>query len=184
MFEIEKRALFENKNEFDDFIKKVTEQAEFVDKYVYKSFLFKKPEFIRIRITKDSEKVEITRKEGDYNSPTRKEINEYINIIDLPKYVEDIEERGFSECVCVKTESMTYKADGLTIALNTISNMGRIVEVEALTDNEEDVPKLEQQVSNMMDKLNLKELDPKIYQGMMDKLYSQVSDISKQDFSI
>ncbi len=59
-----------------------------------------------------------------------------------------------------------------------------IVEVETLTDKESEIQYLENKVSELMDKLELKELDPKIYQKMMDNLYPKTTDISKQKFSL
>lgn len=184
MFEIEKRSFFTSKKEFENFEKLIIDQAKFVAKYVYKSFLFNDPEYIRIRIVLGKNKVEITKKEGDYNTPTRKEINEYIDLEKLPAFIKKIKSRGFKKCVCVKTESHTYKIDNITVALNTISDLGMIVEVEALTDKESEIQYLENKVSELMGKLGLKELDPKIYQKMMDNLYSKASDISKQKFSL
>ena len=145
MFEIEKRSLFTSKKEFENFEKLIIDQAKFIAKYVYKSFLFNDPEYIRIRIILGKDKVEITKKEGNYNTPTRKEINEYINLEKLPEFIKKIESQGFKKCVCVKTESHTYKIDNIIVALNTISDLGMIVEVETLTDKEsENKPYLDQ----------------------------------------
>lgn len=184
MFEIEKRSLFTSKKEFENFEKLIIDQAKFIAKYVYKSFLFNDPEYIRIRIVLGKDKIEITKKEGDYDTPTRKETNEYIDLERLPEFIKKIELQGFKKCICVETESHTYKIDNISVALNTISDLGMIVEVEVLTDIEPEVPYLENKVSELMDKLGLKELDTKIYQKMMNNLYSKTSDISKQKFSL
>ena len=184
MFEIEKRSLFASKKEFENFKKQIAKQAEFVANYFYKTFLFNEPEYIRIRISTGKNKAEITKKEGGYNSPTRKETNNYIDLAALPEFIKKIKSQGFKKCVCVQTESHVYKINNLTIALNNISDLGMIVEVEALTNDETKVPDLEEKVSGLMKELGLKELGPQTYQSMMNTLYSKATDISKQNFSL
>jgi predicted adenylyl cyclase CyaB len=139
---------------------------------------------LRIRIISDKNKIEITKKEGNYDSLTRKETNKYIDIKNINQYLETIKSKGFKKYICVKTKSYVYQANNLTIALNTISDLGMIVEVEATTNNKLNILRLGKKISSIMNILKLKELNSIIYQKMIDKLYLKKKNISKQNFKI
>lgn len=184
-YEIEKRSLFTSKARFDRCQRHVKNHAKFVGKHVFKSFLFRNPEYIRIRIIKGHKNVIITRKSGTYHDAARKEHNQTIKLSKLRGYLQKIKSQGFEECVCFKTISYAYKLDDLRVDFNTITYLGKIVEVEALTKNKRLVPVLKQKVSATMKKLNLHELSPTKYQKMMNNAFTAgLKPISKHKFSI
>jgi predicted adenylyl cyclase CyaB len=184
-YEIEERSLFDSKSEFDKCHKSVKNHAKFIDKYVFKSFLFRSPEHLRIRLIKGKKEAVITRKSGTYHDIARKEQNQEIKLLELKNYLREIKSQGFKECVCFKTLSYAYELEGLRIDFNEITYLGNIVEIEALTEYEKDIPILKQKVSDMMTKLGLHKLEPSIYQKMIDNAYAKgLKSISKQNFSI
>lgn len=184
-FEIEKRSLFTSKEEFDRCKENVAKQGKHLDTFVYKSFLFRKPEYLRIRIVKGEPEATITKKIGTYQDPARKEINKQINLSELKSFLEEIKSKGFEECVCVETESNAYEVDGSRIEFTIMTYLGMIVEVEALTENETEIPLLRNKIDEIMKKFKLKELDADAYQKMMDLMYEKgLKPISEQEFSI
>jgi len=51
VYEIEKRALL-SKKDFEACKKYVAERGKYTDTFIFKTFLFREPEYLRIRITK------------------------------------------------------------------------------------------------------------------------------------
>lgn len=184
-YEIEKRSLFTSQAKFNKCHKYVKNHAKFVGKHVFKSFLFRSPEHLRIRIGKGHKKAVITRKFGTYHDVSRKEHNQTIKLSELKRYLEKIKSEGFKKCVCFKTFSNAYELDGLRVDFNKITYLGMVVEVEALTKNKREIPVLKQKVSRTMKKLNLHELSPTKYQRMMNDAYARgLKPISKHTFPI
>lgn len=185
VYEIEKRALFKKKADFDKCQKYVKTHGRLVSKYIFKSFLFKEPVYLRIRIVKGKSYAEITKKYGTYKDAARKEENSKVKLSKIKKYLKEIKKEGFGRCVCFKTISNAYELEGLRVDFNNITYLGRIVEVEALTENKKEISHLNNKVSALMKKLNLHELKPEIYQKMMKNAHVKgTKPISKQNFSI
>jgi len=184
-YEIEKRALFKKKADFDKCHKYVKTHGKLVGKYVFKSFLFKEPEYLRIRITKGKRFAEITKKYGTYKYAARKEENSKVELSKIKKYLNEIRKECFERCVCFKTISQAYELEGLRVDFNNITYLGMIVEVEALTENKKKIPALKRKVSALMKKLKLHELKPEYYQKMMNNAQVKgTKPISRQNFPI
>jgi len=187
VYEIEKRAKFEYKEEFEKIKKRVEEMGGVqTEKYFYKSFLFRKPEYLRIRVVRGKDFAEITFKTGTPKDTVRQEINQRVNLgPDLDNEIEKLKSKGYTECACIITENVDYELDGLTISFNTMNELGSIIEVEALTADESEIEHLENKVKELMEKLNLKELPPSEYQTMMDSMYSNLlKPVDEQEFPI
>ena len=185
MFEIEKRTLFNSRERFEKFKLKINKLWNFINKDVYKTFLFNTPEFIRIRLTLNKNTVEITKKIWTYNDAARKEINKYIKINQIDEYIKKLESQWFNKCLSIKTEREIYKYNGLTITINDIEFLGMIVEIEGLTEDKTEILDIEKKVIKTMQELNITELDPNIYQKMMNKMYIKlIKPISEQEFKI
>ncbi len=170
VYEIEKRALL-SKVEFKSCREKVAKLGKYVDRFSFKSFLFCEPEYLRIRIVKGKLEAEVTKKIGNYNDTAREELNEFVKLSKLRKYISQIKKQRFTECVSIQTESEVYQFNGVSVQFNDIEFLGRIIEVEALTEDEKEIPRLKKEVTETMKLLGLKELNAKTYQKMMNEMY-------------
>lgn len=185
VFEIEKRVLLTSKLEFDKIKNNVAKKGEYNGSYIFKSFLFRKPEYLRIRIIKDQSFAIITKKSGTYQDLARTEIEEKIELKELNTFLSKISKKGFNECAAVKTISHSYSINGLRVDFNEIEFLGMIIEVEALTDNKTEIRSLNLRIEKVMKLLGLKELNPIVYQKMMDNLYSTlIKPVSEQKFEV
>ena len=140
VYEIEKRSLFESSNDFKQCESEVAKIGKATNKYIFKSFLFKSPEYLRIRIVLEKDTAEITKKIGTYEDAAREEINEHISLQKLPNFIKGLIKEGYDKCTCVKTESNNYEIGELTISFNTIESLGMIIEIEALTNEKSQNP--------------------------------------------
>ena len=184
-YEIEKRSLFKSKSDFIKCREKIAKQSKYLKKYVFKTFLFREPKYLRIRITKGNPKIMITRKIGNHKDTIREEINTLIKPSELKPLLEKLNQEGFKKCVSVKTVSYAYKFDDLRIDFNSITSLGNIVEIEALTRNKKEIPIMEAKIIETMKKFDLKELNPKKYQKMINEIYDEeIKPVIKQKFYI
>ncbi len=133
-----------------------------------KSFLFLKPTHLRIRFVKGKDNIIITEKIGEFTDPARKETEKEIPLNQLSKFIEQISKDGYSECSEFNTERYAFKLNGLRVELNKIDLLGLIIEVEALTEDESQIPILEKKIKETMKQLQVEELDPNIYKKMVD----------------
>ena len=72
----------------------------------------------------------------------------------------------------------------MLIDMSKISDLGLFVEVEAITEHEEEVKELNEKVKLTLKKLNLKEQSPEEYQNMLNEAYKHSKPIEKHKFSI
>lgn len=173
VYEIEKRALL-SKTEFEKCKKYIAEHGKYTNSFIFKTFLFRKPEYLRIRITEGKPEAEITKKTGSCKNTTREELNSQIKLSELERYVSQIKEQGFRDCVSIKTKSIVYQFNNVSVQFNEIDFLGRIVEIEALTEDEKEIPALEKKVTETMKLLKLQELESKVYQKMMNEMYEKL----------
>ncbi|MFH1501163.1 MAG: CYTH domain-containing protein [archaeon] len=185
MFEVEKRSLLKNEQEFQKLKKYLDSNAEFLVVKEMVSFLFREPNYLRIRLIRGNDKAVITIKEGEYTDAARKEVEEEVNINKLDKYIQRITKEGYSSCSEVRTQRYSYRLDGLNVELNRIDYLGLIIEIEALTDDESKVLDLEKKIWRLMKKLKLAELSGETYQQMLNSMYSKtLKRISEHSFRI
>jgi len=184
-YEVEKRSKLSDQMEFDRVKNYLEGQAEFLGRKEMKSFLFRTPTFLRIRLVRGDDKVLITEKTGEYTEAGRLETEYKIPLETLPEFVNKKAKEGYQSCSLVHTTRNSYLLNGLKVELNTIDHLGLIIEIEALTENETEVPSLESEIGKTMVELQLKELDPKKYQEMMTAMYSEtLKPVSEHDFRI
>ena len=170
MYEIEKRSAL-NKTQFEKLKKYLDKHAESLGTQEMKSYLFREPTFLRIRIV--DQKITITEKIGSYDQAVRREEEYELDSAKLPAFVEEKKHNGYTHCSLVHTIRTTYKIDELKVELNQIDHLGLIVEIEAMTAHAEEIDTLTKEIDACMKKLDLKELDTQEYQEMMTKMYAQ-----------
>jgi len=173
MLEIEIRSLLKNQEEFNQVKAYLDKNAKFLGKKHLKSFLFLKPYHLRIRFVRGNNHIIITKKIGEFTDSARREIENKISLNQLPLFVEKIKKQGFDECAEFETIRYVYELDGLRVELNKIDLLGLIVEVEALTNNEKEIPEYEDKIRNIINKLNIKELEPEKYKELVLKAYNK-----------
>ncbi len=182
-YEVEKRSKL-TRAQYARLQSHLDTHATFLGEKRLDSFLFRKPSYLRIRLSSDDPNVYITEKTGTYADAARFEKDTKIKRAALPGFVDKLQKRGFQECVPVITYRRTYILDGLKMELNRINYLGLILEVEVVTNKKSAVLQLEQKVSLMLTRLRVKELPANIYQGMLDRNYrDHLVDIRKISFA-
>jgi len=183
MYEVEKRSLFSNEEEFYKLKDYLNKHGKYLGKWEFNSFLFLNPEHLRIRLVKGSDKVIITKKVGEFSDPAREEDEREIPLKELLKYVENISDEGYNECTEFNTKRESYEYEGLRIDFNKIDILGLVVEVEALTEDENQISELEAKIRDVMAELGVKELDPNEYKRLISEVYvKNLKKVSEQDF--
>ena len=175
VYEVEKRVLFDSKEMFDRCEEAVQKRGQRAEGNIYKSFLFSKPSYLRIRIVRGKDSAEVTIKKGTYEDVAREEKTEFVKLVALKDYVAKLLKQGYESCACVKTENQDYIVDGLKVSFNVIEELGRIVEIEGLTEDEGEVGNINEQIVFLMGELGLEELGVGDYQKMMDKMYKKTT---------
>ncbi|MFA6461986.1 MAG: CYTH domain-containing protein [Candidatus Woesearchaeota archaeon] len=184
-YEIEKRSLIASKSDFNKLKTHLQSNFKYLGTKHMKTFLFRTPSYLRIRLIKNEPEIVITHKSGDYYDPAREEIELELNKNQLSSFISLINHLGFKQCSCIRSERRSYRYNGLKIELNQIEHLGMIVEIEAITTKKKEISKLNRKVKNTMDSLNLKELKPAQYQRMLDKMYLKtLRSTSKQVFKV
>jgi len=171
-FEIERRALL-TKQEFERVKAYLDENARFLGRRTFASYLFREPGFLRIRI--ENKQVTITEKAGDYEDIGREERNTKIKYEKLREYLARIYKEGFKRCAEVSTERYSYEFSGVNVELNNISSLGLIAEIEALTEDEAKRNSLDKKIKETIRILGLKELPVVRYKKIMAKIYDNAS---------
>lgn len=184
-YEVEKRSKLANQDDFEKLKLYLDKNANFLGKKEMKSYLFQEPTFLRIRLVSGQENALITEKTGEYTDAGRPEHEFDIPLTELTAFVSQKETEGYKSCSLVHTTRYTYKLNNLKVELNDIDYLGLIVEVEALTEDELEIPNIEKEILATMEELNLKELDPTEYQNMMTSMYSQtLKNVGEHSFII
>lgn len=172
-FEVEKRAHLKNNEEYNQCKAYLDSRAAPLEKVEMETYLFLQPHYLRVRFEKESEIVTITHKSGTYGDPARKEIDVKLARSELFHFFELIEALGYKECSHLKSISYSYNLEGFRVDLTTHEHLGDIVEVEAVTEKESEIPELEERISKTIKSMDLEELDSDTYQKMMDEMYKK-----------
>ena len=170
-YEVEKRSYIKNKSDYKKCKSYLDKNAKPLKKVNLLTYLFREPNYLRVRIEKGCKKAIITHKSGNYSDPARKEINLPIDYKQLPQFFKLIKTIGFEHCVIFKALRYVYKFKGLHVDLTDYNYLGTILEVEALTNNKKEIPQLKKKVSQALKLIGLKELGAKEYQKMLDRVY-------------
>jgi predicted adenylyl cyclase CyaB len=173
VFEIERRSKLNSEEEFDKVKSLLEEKTEFVGKKEMKSFLFRQPHYMRIRIIKGEDNVIITHKSDTLPNNARREIEFTLNYKELSKFFELMKIFGFKECACFNTLRFSYSFNGLNVDLNRIDHLGLMVEIEGITENEEEVAELDNNILSALKDLGLKELPLADYSELLKKAHSK-----------
>jgi predicted adenylyl cyclase CyaB len=183
-YEIEKRSRIYDEQKFLDLKGRLNKKLKFIGEKTLTTFLFRKPSFIRIRLTEGDNTFIITEKTGDYADKAREEKNIELPLNEIGEYISKLKTAGYDECTKLKTQRFAYQYnDDIKIELNIIDYLGMMVEVEAVTENEERVDELEGKVREIFKELNLEILDAETYQKMMDETYLKATKaVAEQEF--
>jgi predicted adenylyl cyclase CyaB len=185
VFEVEKRSLLENKEEFNRVKDYLDKKAKFLGKKEMKSYLFEDKNGPRIRIIKGKDKILITEKSGSIHDKARKEKNIKLNYKEFQKYLQRISKRGYKKCAEIKTVRYSYESDGVSIELNEISFMGLVIEVELLIEKESEAKDAEPKLNEILSKLGLIELSTAEYEKILNKaILENLRDLREYSFSI
>lgn len=181
-YEVERRVKL-SESDFNKLKIFLEKKGNFLGKMKMKSFLFKEPDYLRIRTIEGNPKIIITHKSGDYSDLGREEIEREIRKSEISDFLKKIKEKGYMKAAIVNTERYSYKFNEVKVELNIIDVLGRILEVEAITNKEKDIQLLTDKIIKTIKLLGLKELKHQEYKKMMNKVYSSASrEISESDF--
>ena len=184
-YEVEKRSKLSNQEEYDRVKFYLDNNAEFISKQEMKSYLFDEPTRLRIRLISGKNVALITEKDGEYTDAGRLEKEHKISLNEIPTFIDIKKNQGYQRCSLVRTTRYSYRLNGLNVELNDIDYLGLIVEVEALTKTESEIPSLEVKIRKTMEELKLQELNPKTYQQMVTSMYNKtMKHISEHTFAI
>ncbi len=184
IYEVEKRAKlvpeeFERCNDF------LTKKSTYLGIKDMRTFLFLNPTYLRVRLVKGNDNVDITHKQGTYEDSARVEIPLEIPYKQLEPFLKLMQVMGFRECATWNTQRTHYKYNGLKVEMSKTDNLGLILEAEGLTTKKEEVSNIEEKVRETLKMLDLTELSAKEYQKMMDQLYKKtLKPIPQHSFTI
>jgi len=187
MFEVEKRSLIDEKkvNAIKLLLHK---KAKFVNAKKFHTLLYPKPNYLRIRWEDNKIKInnhknsknknnlannfaKITVKKGEYKDGFREEYEVSVNKKEINSLVVIFEALGFNKCSHLKSEWTGFEYKGFKIDLTKHEYLGTILEIEKMTANKKEIEKISEQIKEIMNELDLKELESIKYKKMMDKMY-------------
>jgi adenylate cyclase class 2 len=158
----------------DDIFQRVREKYRFLRKERHEDTYYAHPcrdfsetdEALRIRINRFNGHFEafLTYKgpKLDEESKTRREIE--VPITDPDKHVEILEALGFSEVMTVRKIREKYYVDkGVVITLDEIEGLGKFVEIEKLTEEEEEISKTVEELRRILESLGVERFERRSY---------------------
>jgi len=184
-YEVEKRSKIEDSSQVELVKAYLSEHGEFQGTKKMRSFLFQDPTFLRIRLIEGEDSALVTMKKGKFTDPAMEEEEYRIPLTELDAFIEQKKVEGYESCSEVNIFRETYILNGLKVEISDIDYLGMIIEIEALTDDKEEIENLEKRIRETMQELNLPELDPTEYKEMMDVMQEETNrPVGEQDFSI
>ncbi len=172
IFEVEKKAWPISDDEFERVQQFLQENADFLEEKMMDSYLLLGPnqEYLRIRYANGL--VIATLKGKIIGEAARPESNEVIDKTEVNSFLRrQIENVGFDSCLYIMTQRTTYKMNGLKIELDDKTYFGKLVEVEALTYNKEELDELTKKVDDTFRQMGLIPVDIREYIGYYNKIY-------------
>lgn len=178
-YEVERRVYLKSKKEIDYAKRYFDENAKVVGVCTYNTFLFKKPNYLRIRYTKDDVNATITIKQEYLRSKAREETEREIKLKNLPQFVERLKTKGYKECVYFKSINNRYSYKGFTVDITKHDWLGTMLEIEKITRKKEKIEKISTEIKNILKQLNFKEVSSQLYKKKINNLYSHSKNISE-----
>ncbi|AMQ19297.1 class IV adenylate cyclase [Thermococcus peptonophilus] len=158
----------------DEIFQRIREEFEFIRKEYHEDTYYQHPcrdfsetdEALRIRIRRFNGHFEafMTYKgpKIDEHSKTRKEIE--VPLSDPDKHAEILESLGFVEVLTVsKIREKYYVEKGIIIALDDVEGLGKFIEIEAMTERNEDVPQLIDKLRAILTELGVERFERRSY---------------------
>lgn len=170
-YEVEKRSLFANINEFNNCRQFLLDNALFVKEENFDSFLFKTPSYLRLRVKQGDDFSTLTHKENTDFASARKEIEMKLDREQTKIFSEILINIGYKKCALISTRRLIFEYQGINIELNDIENLGLVLEAEIITDSVTEILSSSNKIDEILKLLKLKELDQDVYLKMKEKLY-------------
>ncbi|MFA6391331.1 MAG: CYTH domain-containing protein [Patescibacteria group bacterium] len=184
-FEVEKRSKIDDAEEIERVKEYLSAHGEYLGSKMMRSFLFRNPTSLRIRLIEGKDSALVTIKKGEYADPAMEEEEYEVPLTELDAFIEQKKVEGYEACSEVNTFRETYILNGLKIEINDIDSLGLIIEIEALTEDKDEIDGLEERIRETMQELNLPELDPSEYKLMMDAMQDETNrPVSEQVFTV
>lgn len=172
-YEVEKRSLFANINEFNNCRQFLLDNALFVKEENFDSFLFKVPSYLRLRVKQGEDFSLVTYKGNTDFEGARKEIELKLDHNQMLKFSEILVNIGYKKCAVFTTRRLIFKYEGLEIQLNDIENLGLILEAEIMTDLESEIISSLNKIDEIFKLLKIEELSLDNYKKLKDKLITE-----------
>lgn len=174
-YEVEKRSLLSRISEFNRCRQFLLDNGIFTKEENFKSFLFRNPTYLRLRIKQNNDFSIVTHKSDTDFSGVRNEIELPLNIDQTLKFADILNNIGYKKCALVSTRRLIFEYQGINIELNDIENLGLILEAEAMTDSETEIISIQNKIDEIFKDLKIEELDLGIYKQMKEKLFIENS---------
>jgi adenylate cyclase class 2 len=98
----------------------------------------------------------------DENSKTRREIE--VEITDPDKHAEILKNLGFVEVLTVEKKREKYYVEkGVVVTLDDVDGLGKFIEIEAMTEDEKEVPELVEKLRKILLELGVKRFERRSY---------------------
>jgi adenylate cyclase class IV len=149
--------------------------SKLIGKHNFRTILFSKPRYLRIRYEIAGTCFVVTTKKGKPNAAVRIENNKEVSLAKLGAFLRDLQSSGFNECCAFQTSNESFLHNGVTIHVSTHQGMGTIFEAECIVRDKRKLRLAEQQVKQTVVNLKLKIIDPQHYKVLMDKLFIKKS---------
>jgi len=162
----------------EDIFKRVRQKYRFIRKEFHEDTYYSHPcrdfsktdEALRIRIKRFNGHFEafLTYKgpKIDETSKTREEIE--VEITDSDAHSKILEKLGFVEVIVVEKVREKYFVErGVTIALDELEGLGKFVEIEAMVEDDKEVPKTVEKLKNILLQLGVERFERRSYLEML-----------------
>lgn len=170
-YEVEKRSLLKNISEFNRCRQFLLDNGIFIKEENFKSFLFKQPSYLRLRVKQNDDFSIVAYKENTEYEGVRKEIELKLDFDQTQKFSEIINNIGYKKCALISTRRLIFEYQGVNLELNDVENLGLILEAEVVTDSETEIISIQNKIDEIFKQLKVEELNLDIYLKMKEKLY-------------
>lgn len=105
----------------------------------------------------DSEKYILTYKGPKLNSETKTRKELEVEIDDIDTMTNILIELGFKKSAYVSKLRKIYNYEDYTITIDTLEKIGSYMEIEYVTDNENEINTIQEKIMNLFEKMNITE---------------------------
>ena len=172
-YEVEKRALLKNISEFNRCRQFLLDSGIFIKEENFKSFLFKDPYYLRLRVKQNDNFSVVAHKANTNYEGVRQEIELKLDSDQTLKFADIINNIGYKKCALISTRRLIFEYQNVSLELNDVENLGLILEAEVITDQETEIISIQNKIDEIFNQLKVEELNLDIYKQMKEKLYTE-----------